>query len=662
MKTTPPGLVSAASRPDVIAMLCTAGHVDHGKTSLVKALTGCMTDRLKEEIERGLTIELGFAPCWIGGDLCAGIVDVPGHERFVRTMVSGVSGIDFCVLVIAADDGIMPQTREHVEIMQLMGMKSGMVALTKSDLVPPERIASRTEEIRAFLAPTFLRDAPICPVSTVTGEGYGEFYDTLVASVKSALVARRAGVFRMPVERAFSRPGFGAVVTGIPVAGRVAVGAEIECVPGGARGHLRGLQCFGHAAEEGGAGQCLALNIPEFGKIPPPRGSVLCEPGFLKAGRQFHARLQAVSRMDPPLKNAEEISFHTGTAEGHGRIYLLEEKHLESGATMPVTVLVSEPLAAAEGDRFIVRRVSPPMTVGGGRILKMDATDRRPRRKAIWTELAALELAWGESDPESVEGLGRRLGYLLERGERAAWTVDQVRRALLAPETAVRDALHARAAAGKLTELAADEYILEDRLASLCDRWERRLQELSSGSNRLRVPQAEWKRGFDESPVLWERICRNLESAGRVRRVGDAVLPAGDLNMLPSGDRELAARILALYEQERYETTHPDELHAKLHVSEPQVSRLLDYLLARGDLVRIAPNVILERAHLKAAQDHVVETIRARGVLSSPAFKEHLGVSRKYAMAILDFLDLRKVTIRVQNDRRLLPGWEQRLV
>ena len=658
----PPGLLRAEVQPDVVAMLCTAGHVDHGKTSLVKTLTGCATDRLKEEIERGLTIELGFAPCWIGGELCAGIVDVPGHERFVRTMVAGVSGIDYCILVIAADDGVMPQTREHVEIMQLMGMTQGMVALTKIDLVTPEDVATRTEEIRAFLEPTFLRGAPVCPVSTITADGFERFYDTLVSGLKAGLRDRRTGIFRMPVERAFSRPGFGAVVTGIPVAGAIRLGAEIECVPGGARGHIRGLQRFGRVAEDGGAGQCLALNIPEFGKTPPSRGQVLCPPGHLQAALQFHARLHAVPRLDPPLANAEDVTFHTGTAEQHGRVFLLESKKLGAGESQLATVVVDEPVAAAAGDRFIVRRVSPPMTVGGGRLLRVDADARRPRRKLLLDELQRHETFLAGVEWDSDEGRRRRVEHLLEHGEPAALAAADLGRRLLLTGDAVKAAIGALAAAGTAIDLGGGTWALAARASALRGRMEKRLAELAAASDRLRVPLAEWRRGFDVPDALWSHGCREIERAGGVRLAGGFAMPAAGFETLPAPDRALAERMLALYEREAFETTHPDEVHAKLGAPPDRTARMLEWLTARGDLVRVAPNVVLTAGRLRAAQDHVVKTIQASGSLDSQAFRAHLGVSRKYAMSILDFLDLRKVTLRVQNARRLLPGWEQRLV
>ena len=331
MARRPPGLLRTDEEVDVALMIGTAGHVDHGKTRLVGLLTGCKTDRLKIEQERGLTIELGFAPCRLGGDLAAGIVDVPGHEQFIKNMVAGAAGMDMAVLVVAADDGVMPQTIEHLQIMQFLGVGQGMVALSKIDLVTPERVEEATGEIRELCKGTFLEGAPICPVSSETFEGFDEFYRTLVATASEAKIIRSEGVFRMPVERVFSRPGYGSVATGIPQAGNVTVGQELEIQPSGARVRVRGIQKFLRDAEQGGAGQCLALNLAGAPRDTLERGQVLAEPGYVKASSFLQVTLKACHDLEPPVKDGEEVRLHTGTAEVHGKLLLYGERHLGRG-------------------------------------------------------------------------------------------------------------------------------------------------------------------------------------------------------------------------------------------------------------------------------------------------------------------------------------------
>ncbi len=655
-----PGQVLPDDRAEVMAMLCTAGHVDHGKTQLVKLLTGCATDRLRAEIERGLTIELGFAPCRLGDELGVGIVDVPGHERFIRTMVAGVSGIDFCILVVAADDGVMLQTREHMDIMQLMGLHQGMAVLTKTDLVTPSIVETRIQEIHAFLDSTFLRGAPVCPLSNLTGDGFPVFYDTLVHGVRTALRKRRAGIFRMPVERTFPRPGFGVVVSGIPITGTIQVGDALESVPKGITGHVRGLQCFGHTARSGGAGQCLALNVPEFGKTPPRRGQVLAPPGWITAVRQFHLRLRAVPKLDPPLRNAETITFHSGTAESAGRLYLLETNRLAAGESQFATILTASPIAAAAGDRFIIRRASPPMTAGGGRILHADPMDRRPRRKRITRELNGLETALGEAEWDTTEGRRRRVVHLLANADTPGLPVPAIGVKLLLPQEDVASLVEDLVNSGTLLDLEQGWVAHAGRQMELRARMERQLAAFAA-AGQLRIPQSEWRRSLEVPDPCWKDACRFLERAGRVRFSGRFALTVPTLDALSVEDRDLATRMLCQFEREGYETTHPNEIHTCLQTTSGDTARILDYLLTLGKLVRVAPNVVLTAERYHAARDHVVRTILEQGKLESPAFRDDLGVSRKYAMAILDSLDRQKITQRVQNTRRLLPGWEQRL-
>ena len=323
MKFTPPGSWRPESR-DVEMMVCTAGHVDHGKTSLVKWLTGCETDVLKEEKERGMTIEPGFAPCSTVAGVSVGITDVPGHEKFVHHMVAGVSGVGMCILVIAADDGIMPQTIEHFQIMELLGVERGVVALTKRDLVDAATLEQRIGEIRAWLANGFLKDAPICPVSSSTGDGILEFHRIFSEAVNAAVRSEQLGIFRLPIERVFSMEGHGRVLSGVPVAGRIAEGDWVELVPGGAQGRVRGMQCFGRSAEQGRSGLCVALNVPDFARENPRRGQVLCLPGRLHAATVFHSRLRMLDRTGLGVKSGERVMLHTGTAEVQARVYGLE--------------------------------------------------------------------------------------------------------------------------------------------------------------------------------------------------------------------------------------------------------------------------------------------------------------------------------------------------
>ena len=660
MKSTPLGQLQHKDNADIVTMLCTAGHVDHGKTSLVKTLTGCATDRLREEIERGLTIELGFAPCWLGGSIAAGIVDVPGHSKFVRTMVAGVAGLDYCILVIAADDGIMPQTVEHIDIMQLMGMTRGMVALTKTDLVSPDMVALRTQEIAEYLENTFLRGAPICPVSTVTYDGFGNFYDTLVAGIKDGLRDRRSGWFRMPIERVFTRQGFGSVLSGMPVSGEIRVGDEVECIPGGQRSRIRGLQCFGHDAKAGGAGQCLALNVPEFSKEPPERGQVLCKPGTLQSVMQLHVRVQAVAHLDAPQKNASEISIHTGTSERHGHLFLLESNAIQGGESQLATLVANAPLGAAPGDRFIIRRMSPAMTIGGGRILVVEETAARARRKDALAFLQSFEQFIGDAEWDSTEGRQRRIQHLLCNGAHAALSLGAIGHAVMLTTDTVEALLAPLLAAGDVVKLDTTLFTHRQRIADARKKMDDRLAQLTNEGNQLRVPLVAWRQTLDIHPAIWRYCQQGMQKDGDVRIVEGYAMRAVGVAQLPEAERRLAGALRNLYVAEGYATTHPDEVAAKLGCSPELTKRVLDYLCTQGELIRLSHNVVLATVTYRSAEDFVIETAQRDGEIDSQRFREHVGVSRKYAMAILDYMDARKLTTRTGNSRRLLSGWERR--
>lgn len=660
--TTPPGLLRPHVHPEVLMMISTAGHVDHGKTRLVMMLTGCQTDRLKEEQERGLTIELGFAPCFLGDNLCVGIVDVPGHERFVRTMVAGVSGIDLTILIIAADDGVMPQTVEHLQIMELLGVRHGIVALTKTDLVEPAQVERRTAEIAAFLRGSFMEGAPICPVSSETGEGYAEFYDLLVKRIRALQRRSGSGVFRMPVERVFSQQGFGAVVTGIPLAGLIRVGDAVALQPGGQVGRVRGVQCFMRDSEEGGAGQCLALNVPEWGKSPPVRGQVIVPPGYLPPATQFHVRLRAVPRLDPPLRNAEEVQFHTGTAEAQGKIFLLEDKTLAGGAETLATVVTTRPVAAASGDRFILRRASTMTTVAGGRIRLSSAQPMRPRRQVLLKQLTDWETFFADVDPESAEGIGRRVEYAVrQRGAHGATAVEAGRDALVSTEAATA-ALATLREAGRLLELKGGAVLHMDGFRDCRAELERRLTQARDTEKRLNLPVNECRQGLDWSAAVWTAVCRDLEKDGRVSVQGEVILLQSTMDGLSEADRNLAQRLLGVFEESGYHSPRPDELPERLGVPAAATGRMLDFLLRQKKLVKVEDHVVLAYTHYRAAQDLVLATIQRDGVLNSPAFRDQLQTTRKYAMSILDFMDRQRITVRIQNDRRLMTGYERNLL
>ena len=662
MSPRPPGFVRPTLDPEVIMMICTAGHVDHGKTRLVKLLTGCSTDRLKEEQERGLTIELGFAPCLLKGELAVGIVDVPGHEKFVRNMVAGVSGIDMAVLVIAADDGVMPQTIEHLQIMELVGVRHGMVALTKIDLVDEERVLEVTLEVEQFLRGSFMEGARICPVSAETFDGYFEFYEVLVEQIQGLSRRRSEGIFRMPILNAFAREGFGTVVTGVPVDGTVEIGGKLELVPGGASGKVRGLQRFLRDAAEGGFGQCLALNVSDLGKTAPVRGQVLCRPGYLRAWPSFHLRLEVVGDLEEPLRNAQPIVFHTGTSERAGKLFLLESKTIGAGESGLATVLLNEPVAAALHDRFILRRPSPANTVAGGRIIGLSASDQKPRKKRILESLQLFRELLGAIDETHAEWPERQIEHYLRAERPLGVPLAEVGRGVLLTEATVQEVRAKLLAAERILEPSPGFVIHRESYGARLEEIAARVREAASDSQNLSLTVADLRAGSDWPAPLWARIQADLEAMDLITRRGDKLVLETAVSGLDEKEQELLTRILALYNESGFASPRPDEIPEKVGAPARQVQRLLDLLYARGLLHRLGKNVVLSVDWIRKAQTRVVEVIGERGLLDSGDFKRDIGSTRKYALAILDYLDAKHVTVRRGNMRSLSSNYEKNML
>lgn len=660
--TRPPGLLRASVNPDVVMMVCTAGHVDHGKTRLVGLLTGCNTDRLKEEQERGLTIELGFAPCMLGGNLCVGIVDVPGHEKFVKNMVAGVSGIDLTILVIAADDGVMPQTAEHLQIMELLGVRHGVLALTKTDLAGPELTEQRVSEIAAFLEGTFLEGAPICPLSCETGDGVFDFYDVLVREIEALTTRRRRGVFRMPIERTFVQKGFGSVVTGIPVSGVIAIGGQVEIVPGNTSGRIRGIQRFLRDANEGGCGQCLALNISDTGRTELERGQVVCLPGYLRAASIFHVLFKAAPGIEPAVRHGEHIKFHSGTVEEPGRLYLLDKTQCSAGQTALGTVVLGRAIAAAVHDRYILRRPSPAITAGGGTILAITYGADRPRKQEILERLAEFVRVFDGLDADTEAFVDASVGYFLRVVCTTGAPVSDISKGVLLSIEDVGASLERLRAANEATELPGGWWVAREAYAACLDNVTKRIEEATQQQGALSLTLSELQKGLDWPAPLWRAIRASLESQNVISARGEKVLLSGAADTLSEADRGLAARILDLFVQSAFHSPRPDEVSQQLGASPAAIERLLEYLCNEGRLVRLNKNVIIEYNTFRKAQDMVVAIIQRDGTLDSAFFKDHIGSSRKYALAILDFLDARRVTVRYGNERKLAQNYQKNLL
>ncbi|MCS6860709.1 MAG: selenocysteine-specific translation elongation factor, partial [Abditibacteriales bacterium] len=371
----------------------TAGHVDHGKTTLIRALTGINTDRLKEEQERGMSIELGFAHFHLPSGRVAGIVDVPGHERFVKNMLAGAAGMDVVLLVIAADEGIMPQTREHLDILQLLEAKKGIVVLTKADLVDEEWLELVQEDVRTQLAGTFLKDAPIVPVSAPTGKGLKELSLTIDAVCAETPARDASAAFRLPVDRSFIIEGFGAVVTGTAIAGRVHVGETVDILPQQIEARVRHIEVHGKEVEVAEAGQRVALNLSGVSRSEVQRGDVVAARGSMQPTKVIDVKLRLLPNAKLPLKDGGQTRLYLGTAEYLPYTFLLEKREMKPGETGYVQFRFDAPMVCARGDRFVIRSYSPMFTIGGGIVLEPHARKHRRFHAETIRELKALEAA-----------------------------------------------------------------------------------------------------------------------------------------------------------------------------------------------------------------------------------------------------------------------------
>ena len=619
----------------------TAGHIDHGKTQLVKALTGIDTDRLREEKERGITIDLGFAHLDLSPDLRVSIVDVPGHERFVKNMVAGASGIDLVLMVIAADEGVMPQTREHLAICRFLGVERGLVALTKVDLVDGDWLEMVTSDVREFLKGSFLEGAPIVATSAVTGQGLEELARELEA-LCHGVPERSPGItFRMPVDRVFTIRGFGTVVTGTVHSGRAGVGDTLEVLPRGLSVRVRGLQVHGRDVEEVGPGDRAAMNLAGVGKEELERGDVLVSPGAFVPSEFVDASLSLLPRARP-LKNWARVRFHWGTAETMGRVKLLDREVLNPGEETLVRIHLEEPVVVAPGDPLVVRSFSPVETIGGGRILDSNPSSRSVRRGQLHHQLAALR---GMPDWKRLEF------FLLWAGDRGLTP----REAFLKTGRGVpvEEVFREVLLKGKALPLGG-RYFHREAVVSLKRRLERTvLAYFQENPLRLHVSREEIQARMGEmDQKVFDALVEEVAGDGKISLSSEGIsLKASGPSLSPREEEWLK---FILQEFDRGGWTPPSEEEVfKRGAIPPQKGRaLVKLLLERGDLVRVSREILLERRWAMEMVMKVQHALAQKGEITVGEFKDLLGISRKYAVPYLEFLDSKGITRRVGNVRK----------
>ncbi len=625
----------------------TAGHIDHGKSALVEALTGTNPDRLEEEKRRGITIDLGFAFLQLQG-VRLGLVDVPGHERFVRNMLAGVGGIDLVLLVVAADDSIKPQTREHFDICRLLGIPRGIIAITKSDLVDSDMLGLVRLEIEEFVRASFLEGAPIVSVSARTGAGLDQLRQQLVRLAESVPVKDARQHFRLPIDRAFAMKGFGTVVTGTLISGAVKVEDEVELLPSHTVLRVRGLHSGGARTERAVAGQRTALNLAGIEREEIERGMVLVPARVFDTTERLDARITLL-RSAKPLKNRAHVHFHQGTAEAIAEVILLNDANqLAAGESAFAQLRLDKPVLVLPGDRFILRQFSPVVTIGGGTVL--DA--RAPRHKRRDLASAPFLETWERGQHQEI------LGALVEATSRGLTFAEIVAR------TGWTDA-DARVAAQKLAAekhvrilVAEPLLVVAAQLVANCGAAIRKAVEVFHRANPLLpgIPKQELRgRGGDARPEIFEAALDDLVKARALAIFGDLVSQVGREIELSS--EEARAKELIEREFANAGLTVPElaSVLAKLPVDAPRAQKILQILLREKVLVKIAKDLVFHRSAIARLHEMLTKYRKERGErLPIAAFKELTGVTRKYAIPLLEHLDREHVTRRVGDERVIL--------
>ena len=627
----------------------TAGHIDHGKTTLVKALTGTDTDRLKEEKERGISIELGFAFLTLPDGTEAGIVDVPGHERFVKTMLAGVGGMDLVVLVIAADEGVMPQTREHLHICQLLQVKRGLVALTKADLVEPDWLEMVRADIAESLRGTFLEGCPIVPCSGATGQGLPELLQAIQAQASTADPKRVDGTLRLPIDRVFTMRGFGTVVTGTLWAGRLAVGDEVAVLPGDLRSRVRRLQVHGETVEQAVAGQRTAVNLPglEVGQIE--RGDVLCVPGTLHTSSAFDATLRLLPDAPRPLVNRARVRFHLGTSELLARVVLLEQEELQPGEEAYVHLRLESPSAALPQDRYVIRSYSPAVTIGGGSILDPNPARERRARKRIVEHLTVLERG----------SVTERVGRLLAAGGYTPATAEGLRLRSDLDAATVAESLGELLRAGKALTVGAkaDAGVLHaDRVAELEREIEARLGEFHAKEplkDGLAKEELRSKLPAQLAPAVFGWLLTRLTDGGRLAVERDKVRLASHRPKFSAAEAEAKGKIETAYRGAAFQPPSLESVLGGLGADRKLAQAVFRRLVDDGALVKITGEIYLHQEPYQQLRQRVLAHLQAQPSINVGTMKELFGVSRKYAIPFLEHLDDVHVTRR-QGDERVL--------
>ncbi|MGZ6248346.1 MAG: selenocysteine-specific translation elongation factor [Syntrophales bacterium] len=626
----------------------TAGHVDHGKTALIKAITGIDTDRLKEEKERGISIELGFASLNLPDGRTFGIVDVPGHERFIRNMVSGASGIDMVIMVIAADEGVMPQTREHLHICSLLGIKKGLVALTKADMVADEWLDLVKDDVHEFLKGTFLEASPVVPVSSITGAGIEELLDALGRVAADIQGESDAGIFRLPVDRTFTMKGFGTVVTGTLISGDIELGEDVEILPPGVTAKVRGIQIHNQSVTVAEAGQRTAINLQGVEKDTIARGDVLARPRTLKPSMRLDVCMEYLSNNGRKLKNRNLVRFHVGTNEVIGRIILLDREDVEPGAKASAQVVLESPIVAMARDRFVIRSYSPVTTIGGGMIVDPLPKKHKGKSDRVNHE---IDLLHDGSDTE-------RAGIILERSGIEGIGISELEMRTGIHQSILKDILGTLSSKKQVVVVDTDEsrivsasiyQNLQDRILLEMRAYHERYP-LKEGISKeeLRSTAGQFAR-----QRLFNMAVRELEKRGEIVVERENLRLSAHRVDLKGELEDLRNKIGETYMDAGITPPTIKELMEKFAGQRSLAESVISVMLKEGSLIKINEDLYFHKEVLTRLREDYKALLVRDGKATPASMKELTGLSRKFIIPLMEYFDITKLTIRA-GDHRIL--------
>ncbi|SHJ46406.1 selenocysteine-specific elongation factor [Hathewaya proteolytica DSM 3090] len=627
----------------------TAGHIDHGKTSLIRALTGHETDTLNEEKQRGISINLGFTFFDLPSKRRAGIIDVPGHEKFIKNMLAGISGIDLVLMVIAADEGIMPQTKEHLEILQLLKVKRGIVVLTKKDMVDKEWLEVVEEDVREYLKDTFLKDAPIHKVSSKTKEGLDDLIKDIDKFTENIEGKEQYAHFRLPVDRAFTVSGFGTVITGTIIGGSVQLGQEIEIYPSKVITKVRSIQVHGESKDTAYTGQRCAINLANVKLSEVKRGCVIAEKGIMEPSMVVDCKLYYIKSMDKPFVNRQRVRLYHGTEEILCRVVLLDREELQPGEECFAQLRLESCLTCQRNDRFVIRSYSPMITIGGGSIVNPVSKKVKRYDKDFIEELTIKEsgetngivekvlLNISEKFPDEAM-ISKELG----KGEE---NINSILEELIGQGSILKIQamdntcyLHRKYFENKSLEI--DKYLLDYH----------KQNPLKIGVSKEEFKNKIFSKNMKQK--IYDELLNTLREQAVVDFSQDFVFKYGFTVNLNREQQRMKDKIIKFFQEGRFNPGKYEEL-SKIESDKKTFKMVYDMLLSNNDLIRLNEDCVLLSEYYLEAKDIIITYIKENKIISTPTARELLNTNRKNVVAILEHMDSCKITKRVENDRVL---------